>query len=124
MPKTILIIEDNEQNMKLIRDILMFHGFATIESDNAEDGIMLAKEKIPDLIVMDIRLPGMSGNEAMKVLRGDDKTSKIPAIAVTASVMEQDKQNIMSSGFNGYHEKPINHKEFVTDVKQLIEANT
>jgi two-component system cell cycle response regulator DivK len=121
MSKRILIVEDNEKNMKLIRDILEYHGFETISTDNAEDGIALAREKLPDLIVMDIRLPGMSGNEAMIMLRADDRTSHIPTIAVTASVMEQDKQKIMSAGFNGYHEKPINHKEFLALVNKLTE---
>jgi len=122
MSKSILIIEDNEKNMKLIRDILGYHGFTTIETDNAEDGIILAKDRAPDLIIMDIRLPGMSGNEAMKILRDDVRTANIPTIAVTASVMDKDKQDIMSAGFNGYHEKPINHKEFVALVKELVEA--
>lgn len=121
MTKSVLIIEDNKMNMKLIQDILEFNGFATIETFNAEDGISQAIDKSPDLIVMDIRLPGMSGNEAMKILRKDSRTSHIPTIAVTASVMDQDKQDIMSAGFNDYHEKPINHKQFLALVKQLIE---
>jgi len=121
MSKNILIIEDNEKNMKLLRDILEFHGFATTGTNNAEDGISLAREKAPDLIVMDIRLPGMSGNEAMKILRGEERTATIPTIAVTASVMEKEKEDIMSAGFNGYHEKPVNHKEFLVLVNQLIE---
>jgi two-component system cell cycle response regulator DivK len=123
MSKSILIIEDNDKNMKLIRDILGYHGFSTIETDNAEDGIVLAKDETPDLIIMDIRLPGMSGNEAMKILRNDERTANIPTIAVTASVMDKDKQDIMSAGFNGYHEKPINHKKFVALVKELVDED-
>ena len=123
MGKTILIIEDNEMNMKLIRDILEFNDYKTIGASTAEDGISLAREQLPDLIVMDIRLPGMSGNEAMKILRNDEQTSQIPGIAVTASVMEEDKQGILSAGFAGYHEKPIDHKQFLALVNQLTDRD-
>lgn len=120
MSKTILIVEDNDKNLKLMRDLLAHHGFNTLEAGNAEDGIVLANETSPDLVVMDIRLPGMSGNEAMQVLKSNDRTSGIPAIAVTASVMEKDKQDIEASGFNAYLEKPFDHKEFIGLVKQLV----
>jgi two-component system cell cycle response regulator DivK len=124
MAKKILIVEDNEKNMKLLKDILEYYGYTTFVSDNAEDGIKLANENMLDLIIMDIHLPGISGNEAMKIIKSNDKTSNIPSIAVTASIMEHDKQEIMSSGFNGYQEKPIDREKFVTLVKELLETGT
>jgi two-component system cell cycle response regulator DivK len=98
----ILIVEDNEKNRKLERDILQFHGYRTAEADNAEDGIRLAQESPPALILMDIQLPRMNGIEALQVLRGDNRTRTVPVIAVTASAMSQDRQKIMAAGFDAY----------------------
>jgi two-component system cell cycle response regulator DivK len=118
----ILIVEDNEKNLKLVRDLLQVSGYQTLESETAEDGILIARESQPALILMDIQLPGMSGIEALKVLRADPITQKIPVIAVTASVMTQDSQNIMDAGFNGYQRKPIDIKEFLDEVRRLLEV--
>ncbi len=113
----ILIIEDNEKNLKLVRDVLQAKGFETLEAGTAEDGIKLATERKPDLILMDIQLPGMSGIDALKVLRADAATAGIPVIAVTASVMQQDRKQITEAGFNGYVGKPISIKEFLEAVR-------
>jgi two-component system cell cycle response regulator DivK len=118
----ILIVEDNEKNMKLVRDLLQVKGYQTLESETAEDGILIARESQPALILMDIQLPGMSGIEALKVLRADPITQKIPVIAVTASVMTQDSQDIMAAGFNSYQRKPIELKEFLGEVRRLLEV--
>jgi two-component system cell cycle response regulator DivK len=118
----ILIIEDNDKNLKLVRDVLQVKGYATIEAGNAEDGVELARERKPDLILMDIQLPGMSGIEALKVLRADATTAAIPAIAVTASVMQQDRRLITEAGFDGYVGKPINIKEFLGAVRSTLEG--
>jgi len=118
----ILIIEDNEKNLKLVRDVLQVKGYATIEAGNAEDGIVLAREHKPALVLMDIQLPGMNGIEALKVLRADPATSAIPVIAVTASVMQQDRNLITEAGFDGYIGKPINLREFLDAVKKMIEG--
>ena len=118
----ILIVEDNEKNLKLVRDVLQVKGFATIEAGSAEDGIKLALERKPDLILMDIQLPGMNGIDALKVLRADPKTSKIPVIAVTASVMQQDRTLITEAGFDRYVGKPINIREFLEAVRSVLEA--
>ncbi len=118
----ILIVEDNDKNMKLVRDILQAKGYQTLEAVNAEDGIRLAVEKKPDLVLMDIQLPGMNGIEALKVLRADPVTAHIPVVAVTASVMQQDKRQVVDSGFNGFIEKPINLKEFLASVKSVLET--
>ncbi|TMH63674.1 MAG: response regulator [Betaproteobacteria bacterium] len=117
----ILIVEDNEKNLKLVRDVLQVKGFSTLEAGTAEDGIKLARESKPDLILMDIHLPGMSGIEALKVLRGEPGTAAIPVIAVTASVMQQDRKQITEAGFDAYVGKPINLKEFLDAVRAALE---
>ena len=118
----ILIVEDNEKNLKLVRDLLQVSGYRTLESVTAEDGILIARESQPALILMDIQLPGMSGIDALKVLRADPITQKIPVIAVTASVMTQDSKDIMAAGFNSYQRKPIELKEFLDEVRRLLEV--
>ena len=117
---TILIVEDNEKNMKLVRDVLQVKGYRTLEAGSAEDGIRLAIEHKPDLVLMDIQLPGMNGIDALGVLRKDATTAGIPVIAVTASVMQQDRKLITEAGFDGYIGKPINLKEFLATVQQML----
>jgi len=106
--------------MKLVRDVLQVKGYATIEAGTAEDGIRLANERKPDLVLMDIQLPGMNGIEALGVLRADAATAEIPVIAVTASVMQQDRKLITEAGFDGYIGKPINLKEFLATVRKWL----
>src|SRR5215470_20259138 len=117
----VLIVEDNDKNLKLVRDVLQVKGFETIEAGTAEDGIVLARERKPDLVLMDIQLPGMNGIDALKVLRADAATARIPVIAVTASVMQQDRNLITEAGFDGYIGKPINLKEFLDTVRAMLE---
>jgi two-component system cell cycle response regulator DivK len=119
----ILIVEDNEKNLKLVRDVLQVKGFSTIEAGSAEDGIKLAAERKPDLILMDIQLPGMNGIDALKALRAEKATAAIPVVAVTASVMQQDRTLIMEAGFDGYIGKPINIKEFLDSVRTALERH-
>ena len=116
----ILIVEDNEKNRKLERDILQFHGYRTVEADTAEEGIRLAQATPPALVLMDIQLPGMNGIEALHHLRVDPRTRAVPVIAVTASVMTQDRQKIMAAGFNGYQPKPIEITQFVAAVHTAV----
>jgi len=118
----ILIVEDNEKNMKLVRDVLQAKGYATVEAVTGEDGVRLAAERKPDLILMDIQLPGISGIEALRQLRANRETATIPAVAVTASVMQQDRKQITEAGFNGYLGKPINLKEFLETVRAMLEG--
>jgi two-component system cell cycle response regulator DivK len=118
----ILIIEDNEKNLKLVRDVLQVKGFNTIEAGTAEDGIQLAASRKPDLILMDIQLPGMNGIDALKHLRADKTTAMIPIVAVTASVMQQDRTLITEAGFDGYVSKPINIKEFLDAVNHALKG--
>ena len=117
----ILIVEDNDKNLKLVRDVLQVKGYETIEAGSAEDGIELARSRKPDLVLMDIQLPGMNGIDALKVLRDDASTAHIPVIAVTASVMQQDRNLITEAGFDGYIGKPINLKEFLDTVRGMLE---
>ncbi len=117
----ILIVEDNEKNMKLVRDVLQAKGYATIEAGTGEEGIRLAAEHKPDLILMDIQLPGISGIEALRALRASPETAAIPAVAVTASVMQQDRKQITEAGFDGYLGKPLNLKEFLDTVRAMLE---
>lgn len=118
----ILIIEDNAMNMKLVRDVLRVKGYDTLEAGTAEEGLRIARERHPDLILMDIQLPGMSGIDAIKVLRADTTTSRIRVVAITASVMQHDTQQITRAGFDGFIEKPIDLRVFLATVQQAIRA--
>jgi len=122
--KLILIVEDNDKNLKLVRDVLQVKGYATVEAGNAEDGIALARARKPDLVLMDIQLPGMSGIDAIGVLRADPATAGIPVVAVTASVMPQDRNKITEAGFDAYVGKPINLKEFLDTVRTMLERRS
>ena len=116
----ILIVEDNEKNRKLERDVLQFHGYRTAEAETGEEGVRLAREAAPALILMDIQLPGMSGIDALKALRAAPATARIPVVAITASVMQQDRQQIMSAGFDGFIEKPVNLRNLLDTVQQAL----
>ena len=117
----ILIVEDNEKNLKLVRDVLQYRGYQTIEAASGEEGVRLAKARIPDLVLMDIQLPGMDGIAALGELRADVTTRAIPVIAVTASAMTHDRKKIMAAGFDGYQSKPIKVKEFIDAVREMLD---
>jgi two-component system cell cycle response regulator DivK len=119
---TVLIIEDNDKNMKLARDVLQNKGYKTLEAVTGEEGVKLAKQHVPDLVLMDIQLPGINGIEAFKQIRADAKTAKIPVIALTASVTPTDRSQISAAGFDAFVSKPINLKEFVETVKRMVES--
>ena len=116
----ILIVEDNDKNLKLVRDVLQAKGYQTLEAGTAEDGLAIARCEAPDLILMDIQLPGMSGIEALKALRADPATAALPVVAVTASVMQQDRQEIMRAGFDAFIEKPINLRGLLDTVQKVM----
>ena len=119
----ILIVEDNENNRMLVRDVLQSRGYQTAETDNAEEGLRLARASQPALILMDIQLPGMNGMDALRLLRADAATRDIPVMAVTASAMTHDRHKIMATGFDAYQSKPINVREFVEAVRGLLAAH-
>jgi two-component system, cell cycle response regulator DivK len=116
----VLIVEDNEKNRKLARDVLQVKGYQTMDTDNAEEGIRLARERGPALILMDLHLPGINGIEALERLRSDPGTRRIPVLAVTASAMTEDNQKIIAAGFDGLQTKPIHVNEFVRAVGDTI----
>jgi two-component system cell cycle response regulator DivK len=117
----ILIVEDNEKNRKLVRDVLTFKGYRLAEAETGEDGVRLARELHPDLILMDIQLPGINGIVALGQIRQDPAIARTPVIAVTASAMTQDRQKIMAAGFDGYQSKPINVKDFLAAVREMLD---
>ena len=110
--RLILIIEDNEKNLKLARDVLRFHGFRTIEAVDGESGVALARERSPDLILMDVGMPGLDGIGATALLKADPLTSGIPVVAVTASVMQAELTRLQGAGFAGVIAKPIGILKF------------
>jgi len=112
----IVIVEDNEQNQKLAGDVLRHKGYRVMVADTAEAGIPLVQKEKPDLVLMDIHLPGMNGIEALAKLRAAPETRAIPVFAFTASVMPQDRKEITSAGFDGFLSKPINLKEFLETI--------
>jgi two-component system, cell cycle response regulator DivK len=118
---TVLIIEDNDKNMKLARDVLRAKGYETLEAVTGEEGVKLALEKNPDLVLMDIQLPGINGIEAFRQIRGNAGTKSIPVIALTASVTPTDRSAITAAGFDAFLGKPINLKEFLETVKRMVE---
>jgi len=118
---TVLIVEDNDKNMKLARDVLGAKGYQTLEAVTGEEGVKLAKERKPDLVLMDIQLPGINGIEAFRQIRGDPATRGIPVVALTASVTPSDRSAITAAGFDAFLGKPINLKEFLETVKRLVE---
>jgi two-component system cell cycle response regulator DivK len=116
----ILIIEDNDKNRKLARDVLQAKGYKTIETETAEEGIKLAMERLPALILMDIQLPGMDGITALKQLKANTTTKSILVIAVTASALTYKRQTMLAEGFDGYQSKPISVKDFLGEIERVL----
>ena len=117
----ILIVEDNDKNLKLVRDILRFKGYRTLEAATAGQGINLAGAHRPDLILMDIQLPDMDGGTALTQLRGEPSTADIPVVALTAQAMGGDRERLLGAGFDGCLSKPISIKDFPEQVRQFCE---
>lgn len=112
----VLIVDDEERNRKLARDVLQFHGFRTLEASNALDAIDLAGQHQPSVILMDVRLPGMDGVEATGILKGDPNTAAIVVVALTAFAMKGDRERFLAARFDGYLSKPIDVKTFAQEV--------
>jgi two-component system cell cycle response regulator DivK len=116
----ILVVEDNPKNLKLVRDVLQFSGFEVIEATSGEDGVRLAKESEPDLILMDLQLPGIDGIEALRQIRAINTARQVPVVAVTAFAMNEDRERAFESGFNGYVEKPISVRSLPQQVRDFL----
>src|SRR5690242_4440883 len=112
----ILVVEDNPKNLKLVRDVLTYSGFEVIEAMSGEDGVRLANEELPDLILMDLQLPGIDGTEALRQIR-ETRDSHVPVVAVTAFAMNEDRDRAFESGFDGYVEKPISVRTLPQQVR-------
>ena len=119
----ILITEDNEKNRKLMREALRVTGYQTLETETAEEGVRVAQESSPALILMDLQLPGMDGIAALAALRADPRTKAIPVIAVTASAMTHNRSRVMAAGFDGLQTKPISVMEFLRLVRQVLDRD-
>ncbi len=118
--KRIIIIEDNEMNMELLRDLLVHAGYDILTARDGLEGVKIARKTKPNLILMDVALPGMSGIDATDILKNDPETGDIPILAVTSSVMENQKQEIYEHGFDGLIPKPINTREILKAIKKYI----
>jgi two-component system, cell cycle response regulator DivK len=117
----ILVVEDNDKNRKLVRDVLIAKGYRLVEAETGEDGLRLAGEHHPALVLMDIQLPGIDGIETLRRLRADAATASIPVIAVTASAMTQDRQKILAAGFDAYQSKPISIRPFLDLIHEVLD---
>ena len=117
----ILLVEDNEKNRKLAHDVLVHQGYRVTDAESAEEALRLVRDERPDLVLMDIHLPGIDGIAALQQLRADPATRAIPVMAVTASAMTHDRAKIMAAGFDGYQSKPISVKPFLVAVRELLD---
>jgi len=118
----ILVVEDNPVNMELVTDLLEVAGYVVIQAETAEAGLVMAKQDAPDLVLMDIRLPGMDGLAATRLLKADEATAQIPVVALTAQAMKGDEEAALAAGCQGYITKPIDTRAFRHSVAQAIEA--
>ena len=123
MAQVILVVEDNERNLKLLRDVLEYAGYEVRAAQTAEDGISSAVSDPPDLVLMDLQLPGIDGFEALRLLRESPRTAAIPVVAVTAQAMKQDRERALRAGFNGYIEKPISVRAFPDQVRGFLSGD-
>jgi two-component system cell cycle response regulator DivK len=119
----VLVVEDNERNMKLFRDVLQASGFRTLEATTGERAVELVLEHRPDLVLMDIQLPDIDGVEALNRVRADDRFTTVPVVALTAQAMEGDRERFLAAGFDGYLSKPVDIADFVATVKRYCGVN-
>jgi CheY-like chemotaxis protein len=119
--EAVLVVEDNDKNLKLVRDLLQLRGFKVLEARTAEQGLRLAGERTPCLVLMDIQLPDMDGVSALNRLRADPATAGIPVVALTAFAMKEDRERFLAAGFDGYLPKPIDIRALPDQVRIFIE---
>ena len=119
---TILVVEDNDRNLKLVRDVLEHAGFRVLVATSGEDGVELAVEQPPDLVLLDLGLPGIDGHEALRRLRASPRTRSLPVVAVTAYAMAADRERALEAGFDGYLDKPLDVRSLPVDVHRFLSA--
>jgi two-component system cell cycle response regulator DivK len=117
----ILVVEDNEKNKKLVQDVLEASGYRTLEAATGEQGVERAVDHRPDLVLMDVQLPGIDGVEALRRLRGDERTASVPVLALTAQAMDGDRERFLAAGFDGYLSKPVDIADLVSTVNRHCE---
>jgi two-component system cell cycle response regulator DivK len=120
----VLIVDDNDRNLRLARDVLVDAGFRTVEASSGAAGVRLAAERLPDVILMDVRLPDMDGTDATRLLKADPRTAAIPVVALTSLAMKGDREWFLSVGFDAYLEKPISVRDFPAQVRSALAAGT
>ena len=120
--RTILVIEDNQLNLKLVRDVLQHAGFSVVAAPTGEAGVTIATEQPPDLVLMDLQLPGITGTEALRLLRSHPSSRGVPVVAVTAFAMREDRERAAAAGFDGFVEKPISTRALPAQVERFLEA--
>jgi two-component system, cell cycle response regulator DivK len=123
MARRILVVEDDEKSRRLLTDVLQYHGFDVCACPNGEDGLADARACCPDAALLDIELPGISGFDVLARLRAESIGPAMPVIAVTASVMDQDRKKILAAGFDAYIPKPVNIRQLVTVLNELLAKN-
>jgi two-component system cell cycle response regulator DivK len=120
--RTVVVVEDNVRSRRLVRDLLELNGFDIVEAESAEEALEAIQDTRPDLVLLDIQLPGMDGVAALRVLRADPRTAGVPAIAVTAYAMRGDEERLLEEGFDAYIAKPIDTRAFVPRLLAVLEA--
>jgi two-component system, cell cycle response regulator DivK len=119
-PQRILVVEDNPKNLKLVRDVLQYAGYEIIEATTGEEGVRLAAQEHPDLVLMDLQLPGVDGTEALRLIREIPDVKQVPVVAVTAFAMDDDRDRAFRAGFDGYVGKPISVRGLLDQVRDFL----